>query len=367
MRSVHIGMWSFDTVSNQNLGTRLRLTMLESELLKFERFCLDIENTLETEARDISRKRKILGIFIAPENLFCHALDSPEPRAHDYGDKRQLSERERDIILHHLRKMSRAYPRMLLIPGSISWKKSIERPTGSDRKWWHQVASPNPFAALADPVPSRREKSLARLLKNAKLLGIKGDEAVSAPLGFINENTPARTVEQKVTSLEDATHIAKNTSYVLLGGIVQLKYNKASDFHEVLDNSSTVFIPGVLLARLECDGLSLALDLCLDNNYATLQAKGPAVDIHILMSAATEGEDTHANLKEGGWFVHCSSNRMYCGLKQKGFGSLASESIHKLGDLRCSSILILESAQEVEQVRALMQQLELQKYMNIWD
>ena len=352
MKRIHVGMWCLDTVSKQNLGTQLRLKMLADELKKFNAHCLrmdeKIEENLTRKEKERNRQSKMNAIFIAPENLFCRPLT--EDRGFRYGDTRHLNETQKNEILRDLKVLSKKYPKMLIIPGSISWKKPITRPLGTDRPWWKQLATDNPFAALAVPEPSRREKSISRVRANRRTLGIGRDEPLSVALGFVNESTPASTPREKVTHLESATDIAKNTSYVVFNGELLVKYNKSSDFHEVLDGPGTVFIPGAVAARFKCDGMFFGLDICMDNNYASLQEDASTVDIHILISAATEGEPKNANLKSGGWFIHCSSNTLYyefSQLSQRGFTKIKSDAIVKSGDLKCADIFVLESAAEV--------------------
>lgn len=355
MKRIHVGMWCIDTVSKQNLGTQLRLKMLADELEKFSAHCLRIEGEIEKDLsrkdRELNRQRKMNAIFIAPENLFCRPLT--EDRGFKYGDVRQLSETQKNEILRSLKVLSKKYPKMLIIPGSISWKKSIDRPVGAEKPWWQQIATANPFAALADPEPTRREKSILRVKANRRTLGIGRDEPLSDEFGFVNDSTPAFTPREKVENLAHATAIAKNTSYVLFNGELLVKYNKSSDFHEVLDGAETVFIPGAVAARFKCDDVLFGLDICMDNNYASLQEEASEVDIHVLISAATEGDPSNARLEEGGWFIHCSSNTLYYELNQKGFGRLPSDAIVKSGDLKCADILVFESAAEVAVVKFL--------------
>lgn len=347
MRKIHVGMWCCDTQTCQNLSVESRLKMLEDELKIFQTHCHKQDQAEDKAQGKLPRKRKITRIFLAPENLFCRQLNSA--RAPTYQDERQLNERERDIILRELRQLSREHPDTLLIPGSISWKKSIIRPTGRDRKWWQQVASPNPFAALAEPTPSRREKSIARIHGNAQMLGIGLADALSGDYG----GTPAQTSNDKLTALVTATHIAKNTCYVLLNGRVELKYNKISDFHEVLSGPTTVFIPGEMIARFRCDDLLFGLDICMDNAYERIQEETAPVDIHILMSAATEGDINHTNLKNGGWFLHCSSRHDYYSFEQRYWIRKSGDEIRMLSEhLRASTIEVIDSEDERSRLEA---------------
>ncbi|MFJ4193342.1 hypothetical protein [Pseudomonas sp. NPDC089534] len=338
MRKIHVGMWCCDTMTNQNLSIQSRIKMLEDELHIFRSHCQKLDSAAEKKQRGLPAKRKIKRIFLAPENLFCRQLNSARPPTYD--DVRQLSEGERDMILRELRQLSREHPETLLIPGSISWKKPINRPTGTDRKWWHQVASPNPFAALSEPKATRLGKSIARIHDNAQMLSIGLADALSGDYA----GTPAKTSNDKLNELANATHIAKNTCYVLLNGRVMLKYNKVSDFHEVLTGPATVFVPGEMVARFRCDDLLFSLDICMDNAYERIQEESSPVDIHVLVSAATEGEIGNTNLKNGGWFLHCSSRHDYYCFRQNNWLRKGGDDIRMLSEhLRASTIDVIDS------------------------
>jgi len=115
-------------------------------------------------------------------------------------------------------------------------------------------------------------------------------------------------------------------------------YNKQGDFHEVLDGTSTVHIPGKLDGRFEIPttnasqrAIKFGIEVCLDHVYQTVGKETPFhygdADIHIISSAQVRERKECVSLRHGGYLVHAWPNDAYPGVKQFGTGWLGGTSL----------------------------------------
>jgi hypothetical protein len=103
----------------------------------------------------------------------------------------------------------------------------------------------------------------------------------------------------------------RNTSIVVLNGIIHHKYHKIADAFEVLnDHRDTVFIPGNRSSDVEIASIHFGFEICLDHGYGILQQRVPLQrrpDIHVACSATVTNNPAHIFARPGGLYLHASS------------------------------------------------------------
>jgi hypothetical protein len=294
MAQMYVSILKFNTQAEQSRSLTYRKKLIEEALVETEQFVL-------AKMRAADNVREVWCIFVAPEYMFANPLQHGN---HGVGDVRHLSEGTKVSIESWLETLSLKYKRFLIFPGSIAWKKPLVRNfkdykdlkasrLKSSSLTQHQVKEK--FDAK---VRTRQDKAIAAVVLNGLEYHGDADTAVSGDL-FNNDGTVAHaapTSGQKLVELGAAgptTKMARNTCLVYLNGKKLLKYNKAQDFHEVLDAAGdTVYIPGQTKAHFTADKLVYGLELCLDHIYESLKLKlgvaSVVPQITVLMSAQVQ-------------------------------------------------------------------------------
>ena len=262
------------------------------------------------------------GLFIAPEYLFANPVSS-SAHGHTRGSKRQLEEGEKDRLVTYMKDVSRTMPGLLIIAGSVAWRKPFARPAEKQRR-----------SDGSYKMQSRFEKAKAAIEGFAKMAFPTAPDALWQPLsGDLPQSSTSRSVvaptsAKKLDDLsvnsffcEPAGFVGRNTAYVLLDGRVLFKYNKRGDFHEVLhDNSAdgTVFVPGIFDGRFEVRiseqpsprAIQFGLEICLDHASGmlgrTVASRG-RVDVHLITSAIVAVDPKNVAVKHQGYLVHACS------------------------------------------------------------
>jgi predicted amidohydrolase len=265
------------------------------------------------------------AIFLGPEYLFSRAITAmapapgtrgglrkinfgPErPGEHVWGERRQMREEETLALRQTLATLSTRFQDVLLIPGSVAWRKQIAG----------QYA---------------RQKYQRRLLNTSDInMALAQDDRFGThstvfPTSF--EGDPRRavlTIQDKIDLLGDGTavYVAKNTAHCYFNGACIFKYNKIGDFHEVQHGIDTVHIPSGRAGRFTIPAipwLDFGIAICYDQSLSAqidgpqgepfkyaLQRTETAVDIHMLLSAHINPFVQNAHLKQGGYLLSCSS------------------------------------------------------------
>ena len=325
---------NFDTQRKQHISI--------AERLQFIRDCaFYAQGKIQTKPL-IHPSAHFKGILLAPEYFFAAPVSSQN---HALGDIRQLDEDQKlEIQLRMLEISANIAPDLLIIPGTIAWRKPLDRSFESfARRQRRKKPSISELDLqilwnIKEGFNPRREKAAQEIERTAKHL-------YKAKLGFyqpqlhgsFNETTlpespPAfnlpgttnqvRTPQQKVTDIRShATHMARSTAYAFLKGQQVARYHKQGDFFEVLSNvDREVFVPGPYgkegrTPEFWLGGISFGIEICYDHGLGALKARrGSTVDVHILLSAHLEAT-AHANrAKTGGCLAHASSMHSSAGV-----------------------------------------------------
>ena len=285
--------------------------------------------------RILKPNQPIKGIFIAPEYYFA-ANQAGTGMTNGSFHERGISEADKDMIVNHMLSLSKSFPKLLLIPGTIAWKKSVMRAPGQEYKRDPQTYQ---RTTVLKTTPSRLHSLLntynASIVAGGSRGGLMPTEllktkvrqelATSNPNGLVDsrevtlavnalmnqpqpnldadlismfgttagmyKSVPTQTDSWNLIMSGNATHVMKNTAYMFLNGKIRFKYNKRNDYHEaVSDTGSTVFCPGAKSGYTTIEGIDIGIEICLDHDCAQLVNTPMPLSgmpmLHILTSAA---------------------------------------------------------------------------------
>jgi hypothetical protein len=345
MRNVYVwtALWTLDTFiprSGSNASYALNdLTTIERyQLLArvVEQAWMSMaRNLIENAVEKLIEENAIwLFLFVAPEYYFARS-DS----AH------AISETEKRAVVSRLSTLSGQYTNLILVPGSIAWKKPVMRPTAELRK-----KDPSSRLRTAElKLKSRLEKFEAQAKKSMINEVMLIDHAIDREIKEIladphmklsekkrvaasdyrserrfaltkqaQDKLLAATKKMKENAESDLTRcfLARNTAYAFYAGREVARYHKRTNFYEVRadesDGGYVIFDPGGgpdgAGDLFEVDGVTFGMEICFDHSLgylSQLTAKRPQVQI--VISAAVKLIDEHVFVAKDCFVVHASS------------------------------------------------------------
>jgi hypothetical protein len=340
MYNVEIALWSRSTQDKTYQSINKKISHLYQALTKFGRR-IDWLNA-RFGANFIPGNQHVRGIFVAPEYYFTQAGAGGglTPTNTTFGS-RSLSEADKDRAVRSLKMMSAKFPGILIVPGTIAWRKPLARPLNK------QISSKTGYAKQF----SRSYKAIESL-KLAQQTGLGTQRnlmyATSFNPGYIMEyfnlngiyNSPQNqnlayndpnflnwlqeryphvfssmpTEQQKAWKIHlgQVQYMMRNTAYILINGQVIFKYNKRGDWHEAIaTRGDTTFVPGGMAGRFMYSGYPFTIEICLDHFLGASFRDAPAPPgnyFHIVTSASVLNNVGNMNVIEGGYFIHASSD-----------------------------------------------------------
>jgi hypothetical protein len=341
-KTLIVALWSVNTQSMQHLTLDARFAGLKDCVYKAHGLAMGA-------MKDQGFADRPFALFVAPEYLAAQPVthlagdqlpplppSGAFPMGHS-GDRRHIDEAAKDIQLQRYVGLSTTCKGMILVPGTIAWRKPLVRP---DAKLLHGNKN-RPNFGLPKTV-SRYDKALASVQFYQQRQGLGLDQGM-AGAHWTGHLPP--TTRQKLDALNaakvygplgsvfgylpgDLQYMARNTAYVLLDGQVLCKYHKQGDFHEVLVGTDTVHIPGRLDGRFPVRPTSPAqreirfgIEICLDHACQAVEkdVKNMGyVDVHIITSAQLPTDEAKVAAANAGYLVHASSNEANSGVWQRG-------------------------------------------------
>jgi len=298
-----VGLWSRKTVSAHAMqNAQIKMQQLQAAVQRLAQ---------EVATHNIPANQKIKSIFVAPEYFFAKQSSAElmvyGPVAHQ-AESRALEEKQKDLLLKHLQRISKQHKGMLIIPGTIAWKKKLSKSIRRKAKKVLNVIGARYGDNLrghgVDHLPPDRRNAIATAGMVPRMARIPSVPDIAA----------------KQTSLDDSDYkyMMRNTAFVLLDGKVMVKYHKMGDFHEAINDDETVFIPGVKAVSIKIGPLFFGFEICLDHGISVLQrALAPTdtiPDIHIISSASVAPDTSHMHVKLNGYCLHASDNDGYSGV-----------------------------------------------------
>lgn len=263
---IKISTVSVDTYSEQALTLEERFQLLEEELQKLQETILTEDHFILLAAPEYFFARNADEKYYDPKQLGKTKNDLELPKnSHSPGKIRQLEEKTFDSIKERLINLSKKYPKIIICPGTIAWRKKIQ---------------------------SREQiiNTLQKYRENADL--ISTPDHVSFPLkGDIEKDI--KEIEKKATRDQDTLLFAAfNTGLVLSNGSVIVQHNKryghvevTHPFQNLIDKRGmidTLFISGNSIESVfRAQGLSLSYIICRDYYFGDHKES----DIQILVNS----------------------------------------------------------------------------------
>jgi len=223
LKSIGVALYTvlnFD--ANFKLSIDERLNRMRQVVTRFDKWLSGVKQS------DLQLDNAFRGIFIAPEYYFTKPDASGERHFLDLAAKNQI-----DLALKQL---SKAFPHILLVPGTIHYDVVMDKEqAGYDLlkatrdRIVREKALASPKAVLDHTMSHKPDWSAYHKVHSINTLATS----------LLNQNTKPRRVHN-VTSL-------------ILNGTVWGSYDKHSDFYEARSNSpdQSMFIPGT---QDECPG-----------------------------------------------------------------------------------------------------------------
>jgi hypothetical protein len=255
-------------------------------------------------------------VLVAPEYMFV-ARGFRLSTASDLSRNRFLEKAERDNIIADLQKLSASFGKQLiLVPGSIASRELLPPHGSTDRNEAVAMAKQHISTSaqwILNFDPSLTQKEVMRVKTASPLAGRTA----------ITPREKIKKLDKMDTAASGRHYLADNVAYLFNNGKALARYAKHGDFHERLPGASTrtVFVPGIAPGRATAGGINFGIEICLDHGLGTLKnteaMTGTLSSVHLLCSAAVEPELTAIAVRDGGYFIHASSELGWTSIQRK--------------------------------------------------
>ncbi|MFP5209613.1 MAG: hypothetical protein ACLGRW_10020 [Acidobacteriota bacterium] len=329
MAKLVVATWNRMPTLGDNRGYKTRL----KDLAKAVRLTDDMVRQENFEADGL-----IKAIFVAPEYLFAKEWGGVYKSGSVWmRGIRSLSETIHNQIHNELVALSKRYPRILIVPGTITWLPPVDENALIRAYQYYGVK-----AAASAGIPFDKTNGVSALLKSYFNLDDKGLAALKqnkaqfrqslneALADYIEDSDFARDQmlykSGQTRKLADtvfgkmASSMMRNTMYVLLNGKERYVYDKHANYGECATGlfgnpkpaMGTVYLPGINSGTAEIEGLRFGFEVCMDHGLRTLgtlqRASKDRPDIHIIVSDCVDYEDANALVRNGGYVIHASTS-----------------------------------------------------------
>jgi hypothetical protein len=294
----------------------------------------------------------VKGIFVAPEYFFAAKYAGFVLNG---GGKvpRPIGAVAHDDLLRKLDSLSRAFPRILIVPGTVAWKKPFDLAELQARERYYRGRAAHMPPLTGEPLTRALRAEYQRsaidssLTDSADRARYKRTNNLDMPTELVSEaefdtlkTTHPQlyaTMVQVVSALDrlgkaayaaidrynanpgGITHTMQNTAYAFLNGQVVFRYSKQGNFHEEVGDSGLVFAPGARSGVQDIEGIKFGFEVCLDHNLGVLSRQlraGHHIDVQVVTSDWVKYKPEHAVVRDGGYFVHASTNASATGVWQ---------------------------------------------------
>ena len=276
-----------------NNNVEKKLELIENALKK-------ISAELEKTEYDVTKNNKIRAIFVAPEYFFAkgfpeHYIWQNKPIPQDRTG-RHYSYEEYEEIRRNLTVLSRNFPQVLVVPGTVAWKKpAVPRmatplpgtntyapvpswPVGTRKnkeeyfKWMKSLGETPTQESFDDyykEAPDRQILIADNLLRKDCGTLYGGNEGLSLQDKKFIVGTRKIEPEQYIAELKKLEFgLAYNTAFFYLRGKKFGEYSKHSDHQEVLYADAYQQLTVALLTKEPSvqvvEGITFGIEICLD-------------------------------------------------------------------------------------------------------
>jgi len=255
--------------------------------------CVELENALKATETLRGKKGDPNGLFVAPEYMFT--LD--EAKRHE--DARfQMDAADARFLKTRLAELSNRFPRILLVPGSIAFSKSLDfNENGAIERAmkWHGQLSKHKVALASGAV------SPHHLEEEAKAHKLK--------IGAFEKRAKEWVRTKGATKLT----IARNSAYGYLDGKKVFACRKRTELAEIYDGNDAFYINAGESTVWKWDEVTFGVEICKDaaDGYLSKVAK-ETVDVQIVISASLETDHIQACARK--YIVHAAQQEAEAGV-----------------------------------------------------
>jgi hypothetical protein len=255
--------------------------------------CAELENALTaTETLRGKQKGDPNGLFVAPEYMF-----SLEEAKRPQDARFQMDAANAQMLKTRLSELSKQFPKILLVPGSIAFSKSLDfNEEGTKRAMkWHGQLTRHKAALASGSVrpPNLEEEAKAHKLK----------------LRAFEERAKEWARTRGATKLT----IARNAAYGYLDGTKVFACRKRTELSEIHKGNDTFYINAGESTVWSHGGVTFGVEICKDaaDGYLGKVAK-ETVDVQIVISASLGIDDIQACARQ--CIVHAAQQHDQAGV-----------------------------------------------------
>ncbi|MEJ2446246.1 MAG: hypothetical protein P8Y42_22835, partial [Exilibacterium sp.] len=257
------------------------------------------------------------NLFVAPEFFFDKETRSQGQNRHGKSTDRQLTQSDKRAIVDAMQKLSAKYPDMTIMPGTISWKKDINRTEDLQSYLQrHGVTSKSQpeYKKYTAKYFNKQSKESQQPNNDSQNPNTRLNKALNR-IQQANENVNAKLKVQE----DNITHVVHNTAYVLQEGQTVTKHHKVGNFYDIREqgDDNRLFSPGDKPGQFQLpDGSKATIEICYDNELEIVGNKNSKNmiqpgNIHILESDTITETINSEVAKNTDVFVHASTQRFY--------------------------------------------------------
>jgi predicted amidohydrolase len=277
----------------------------------------DIDAWVTGQGDTIEKGNAFHAIFVAPEYYFV--AKHPSKRL-------PLTKAQKDDIEARLLQISRDYPKVVMVPGSIFYEEALTEQKVVQAKSNALAAE---FAARLRANPAARGSQVRPSALHPNRVPQSNDLNIVDTMNLPGET--AREQEMRALELGDQTDgywgrkkglinvitglkagdtRARNRAYIMLNGERVGMYDKHSDFFETgKAPDNCVFIPGTNEQCPEIGGFRFGVEICADHRLGVIRNRGVAdLDFHVVLSDFIDPHAGNVCVRTGGCYIHASSN-----------------------------------------------------------
>lgn len=286
---------------------------IASRLLAMEAKLATAELWVTQYAAQLNSGMPFQGVFLAPEYFFTEPGNQRAP----------LPEDQRLEIEEKLLGLSRKFPRILLVPGTVFYRKELVRGIDSSVLKFDSVTGQRTLLKTTNP--DRRARFVQKTQHFINTVPAQRDPtdrdlSAWAGSGYNASGHMVPSLNEIAGHLGDPNKqpgVAKNSAYILLGGRRIAKYDKQSDWGEALGGApdQLAFIPGTFQQCPQLNGYRFGMEICYDHFIGMLARRNVTpLHLHFLVSDWVYANTGNMAMSPGGYFAHASTNYLQSAL-----------------------------------------------------
>lgn len=292
------------------------------------------QSDLNAHIASIQTDNAFQAIFLAPEYFFTKENIS--------GGRVPLEETDRALLVAKFAELSRAFPSILIVPGTVFYAVSM----GPEQK---RDAGFELLRAAKERVERERAQAKDKAAFQPKdVLGYVMSQEHSGP----KSGTPSmNALADALLDPHSAPRRAHNAAYLFLNGRLWARYDKHADFFECKSASpdNMMFVPGT---QDQCPEIGDATrkfrfgaEICFDHGKGILKRRNPAnLHFHLCVSDAVMPVTGNMAMTAGGWFLHASTYHQVAGVYRYEPGQgIQNQTAARRVTQRCTGQTVLES------------------------